>query len=68
MIRLINDCRSTSADLFTVGGAGFSIPADIIAAENGWISRSAAAERVHNALNVLDDSGAFGPERVGRIG
>jgi hypothetical protein len=60
--------RSTFPDLLTVGGIGFALPAYIICAERGWISRSEAAARVLSVLRVLAQDGAFGPERVGRIG
>lgn len=60
--------RSTFGDLLTVGGVGFALPAHLIAAENGWISREEAAQKVLDVLTVLDDPDAFGPEPVGRIG
>ena len=54
--------RSIFGDLITVGGVGFAIPAHVIAAENGWISREEAAEKVKNILTVLDSAEAFGYE------
>jgi hypothetical protein len=60
--------RSTFADLLTVGGIGFALPAYVIAAERAWISRYDAASSCLNVLRVLDNPSAFGPERLGRIG
>ena len=60
--------RSTFADLLTVGGLGFSLPAHIIAAERGWISHADAVTRTLDVLRLLDDPTAFGPEPVGRLG
>jgi hypothetical protein len=60
--------RSTFADLLTVGGTGFGLPAYVIAAEQGWLTRAEAAQRAVAALRVLDRPEAFGPERAGRIG
>ena len=59
--------RSTFADLLSMGGVGFAIPAHIIAADNGWISRAEAAQRVHDILNVINE-GSFGDDSVGHIG
>jgi len=60
--------RSTFADLLTVGGIGFALPAYIIGAERGFISRADAADRTIAVLRVLDDPAAFGPGRGGFIG
>jgi hypothetical protein len=60
--------RSTFGDLLTVGGIGFALPAHIIAAERGWITRAEARTRVLSVLRVLDQPAAFGPEPIGRIG
>ncbi len=60
--------RSTFGDLLTVGGIGFGLPAHVIAAERGWISRTQAATHTVNVLRVLDDASAFGPESVDRRG
>lgn len=60
--------RSTFGDLLTVGGIGFALPAHIIAAERGWITRAEARTRVLSVLRALDQPAAFGPEPVGRIG
>lgn len=60
--------RSTFNYLLTVGGIGFGLPAHIIAAERGWITRAEAVTRILNVLRTLDNPNAFGSERVGRIG
>lgn len=60
--------RSTFQDLLTVGGVGFGLPAYIIAAERGWISRNEAIRLTRSVLLSLANQSAFGPERVGRIG
>lgn len=60
--------RSTFADLLSVGGIGFGVPAHVIGAERGWIPRADAAQRVVNVLRILDDPTAFGPDRIGKIG
>jgi hypothetical protein len=59
--------RSTFADLMTVGGAGFQLSAYVVGAERGYISRSEAATRTKNILQVLRDR-PMGPDRVGTIG
>src|ERR1700722_19914259 len=40
-------------DLVTVGGSGFGVMAVIVAAERGWVTRSAAAERIGQMLDLL---------------
>jgi hypothetical protein len=60
--------RSTSADLLTVGGVGFALPAYVIAAERGWLSNKTAVARVLAVLRLLDDESLQGPEPVGRLG
>ncbi len=60
--------RSNCGDLLTVGGIGFLVGAQVIAAERGYLSRKAAAKRVLDVLQVLDDPEAFGPERIGKLG
>jgi hypothetical protein len=60
--------RSTFGDLLTVGGIGFALPAHVIAAERGWITRADAAQRVLAVLRVLDQPSLMGPERVGKLG
>ncbi|OPY89751.1 MAG: hypothetical protein A4E72_01000 [Syntrophus sp. PtaU1.Bin208] len=60
--------RSTSGDLLTVGGIGFALPAYIISAERGWISRSAAISKTLSVLRKLDEASSFGANRIGRIG
>lgn len=60
--------RSTFGDLLTVGGVGFALPALMIGAERGWISREYAVDQVLPVLRVLGDPAAHGPERVGRAG
>ncbi len=60
--------RSTFPDLLSVGGAGFAFGGHVVAAHRGWVPRAAAATKVLDALRVLDNASAFGPERVGRIG
>jgi hypothetical protein len=60
--------RSTFGDLLSVGGIGFALPAHIIAAERGWISRRDAARCVLSVLRLLDTPEIFGPEPIGQIG
>lgn len=60
--------RSTFADLLTVGGVGFALPAHIVAAERGWISRADAAKRVLDAVRTLDRPSLFCASAVGCIG
>ncbi|SEL93988.1 hypothetical protein SAMN04489760_10169 [Syntrophus gentianae] len=60
--------RSTFGDLLTVGGIGFALPAYIISAERGWISRSAAISKTLSVLRKLDDTSSFGATPMGRIG
>ncbi|MGH8592059.1 MAG: glucoamylase family protein [Gammaproteobacteria bacterium] len=60
--------RSTFADLLTVGGIGFALPAYIIAAEHGFITRADAANRTVAVLRILDNDAAFSPGRVGFLG
>jgi hypothetical protein len=60
--------RSTFPDLLSVGGAGFAFASHVVAAHRGWVPRDMAATSVVEALRVLDNAGAFGPERVGRLG
>jgi hypothetical protein len=40
-------------DLVATGGSGFGVMAIIVAAERGWVSRSAAAERIGHMLDLL---------------
>ena len=42
-----------SDDLITIGGSGFGVMAIIVAAERGWITRTAAVERVNRMLDFL---------------
>lgn len=60
--------RSSFGDLLSVGGVGFGLPAHVIAAERQWIPRALAAQRVLDALRVLDQPTLLGPEAIGRIG
>ncbi len=60
--------RSTYADLYTVGGVGFAIPAYVIGAERKWITKGQAAQRILTLLRTLDQPDLFGAERTGRIG
>ncbi|MBE0696288.1 MAG: hypothetical protein IH586_05135, partial [Anaerolineaceae bacterium] len=60
--------RSTFGDLLSVGGIGFGVPAHVIGAARGWISREEAAQRVVHILRVLDNPAGFGSDRVGKIG
>jgi len=60
--------RSSLGDLLTVGGVGFALPAYIISAERGWITRDSAIEKVLSVLRIMNNQAAFGPERLGRIG
>ena len=50
-------CTTTSVptdDLVTTGGSGFGVMAHIVAAERGWVSRAAAAERIVHMLELLN--------------
>ncbi len=40
-------------DLVTIGGSGFGVMAIIVAAERGWVTRAAAAERLGHMLDLL---------------
>jgi hypothetical protein len=40
-------------DLVTTGGSGFGVMAIIVAAERGWVTRAAAAERIGHMLTLL---------------
>src|ERR1700731_1273503 len=40
-------------DLITTGGSGFGVMAVIVAAERGWVTRAAAAERIGQMLDLL---------------
>lgn len=60
--------RSTFLDLLTAGGIGFALPAHIIAAERGWISRSDAARCILRVLRLLDAPDTFGPAPIGALG
>jgi len=55
---LAPDRCTTSADpaddLVATGGSGFSVMAHIVAAERGWITRAAAAERIGHMLELLN--------------
>ena len=42
-----------SDDLVATGGSGFAAMALIVAAERGWITRAAAAERLGHMLELL---------------
>jgi hypothetical protein len=59
-------------DLVAVGGSGFGVMAMIVAIERGWISRSAALERLQRMLGVLSRAtcyhGAFPHFMNGRTG
>jgi hypothetical protein len=60
--------RSTFADLLTVGGVGFALPAYAIAAKRTWLGRQDAAARVLAVLRLLDDATLLGREATGRLG
>lgn len=60
--------RSSFADLLTVGGTGFALPAYVIAAERGYLPRADAAALTLGVLRVAGDAAGFGSEPVGRIG
>ncbi len=60
--------RSNSSALLTVGGIGFALPAYIISAERGWLSRNAAISKTLSVLRILGNASSFGPEPIGRIG
>jgi hypothetical protein len=69
----IPQASSTTPDELSPAGAGFAIPAWIIAAqrgetEAGWVSRATAAERVRLILEALADPTVFGPEAAGKAG
>jgi len=55
---LAPDRCTTSAvptdDLVTIGGSGFGVMAHIVAAERGWVTRAAAAERIVHMLELLN--------------
>ncbi|HPM84137.1 MAG TPA: glucoamylase family protein, partial [Candidatus Anammoximicrobium sp.] len=59
--------RSTFADLMTVGGAGFQLTSYVVDAQQAYLTRADAADRVLNLLRVLRNH-PQGPERVGTIG
>ncbi|HEX3602892.1 MAG TPA: glucoamylase family protein [Steroidobacteraceae bacterium] len=68
-------CTTTAVpadDLVVSGGSGFSVMAHIVAAERGWITRPAAAERIGQMLAVLARAtcyhGAFPHFLNGRTG
>jgi hypothetical protein len=44
---------SPADDLITIGGSGFGIMAMIVAIERGWVTRSAALERLQRMLEFL---------------
>jgi hypothetical protein len=49
-------CKTTSGaadDLVATGGSGFGMMAIIVAAERGWVTRSAALERLGRMLDLL---------------
>ena len=60
--------RSTFLDLLTVGGAGFALPASVICAERGWLTRAQALNQVRAILQLLADPALQGAARVGRTG
>ncbi len=45
--------RAKDTDPITIGGSGFGIMAIIVAAERGWVTRSAALARVDRMLDLL---------------
>jgi hypothetical protein len=59
-------------DLVTIGGSGFGVMAMIVAAERGWVTRAAAAERLCAMLDLLTKAtcfhGAFPHFMNGRTG
>ena len=59
--------RSNFADLLTVGGVGFQIPAYVIGSDCAYITRTTAAARVQKILTWLDTAPS-GPDRVGVTG
>lgn len=59
--------RSTSADLLTVGGVGFELTSFVVDAEQGYLTRANAAERVRSVLDVLANH-ADGPGLSGTVG
>jgi hypothetical protein len=55
-------CTTTanpSDDLIATGGSGFGLMALIVAAERGWVTRAAAAERVGHMLDLLSRATCF---------
>ena len=60
---LAPDRCTTSAtptdDLAATGGSGFGVMALIVAAERGWVTRAAAAERVGHMLDLLSRATCF---------
>jgi hypothetical protein len=46
-------------DLVATGGSGFGVMALIVAAERGWVTRAAAAERVGHMLDLLSRATCF---------
>ena len=68
-------CKTVAAaadDLVTIGGSGFGVMAMIVAAQRGWVSRAAAAERLCAMLDLLIKAtcfhGAFPHFMNGRTG
>ncbi len=59
-------------DLVAIGGSGFGVMAIIVATERGWISRTAAVERLARSLQLLNSAtcyhGAFPHFMHGRTG
>lgn len=49
------DSRNKETGQATIGGSGFGVAAIVVAAERGWISREAAAERVLKIATFLRD-------------
>ena len=60
--------RSSFGDLLSMGGVGFGLPAYVIGAERGWITRSEARSRTLAMLRILANPNSFGSEPIGRIG
>ncbi len=60
--------RSSFGDLLSMGGVGFGLPAYVIGAERGWITRSEARSRTLAMLRILANPNSFGAEPIGRIG
>lgn len=60
--------RSTFPDLLTTGGVGFSLPALIIGAERGWISRALARSYTLAVLEHLSNRRLFGSGAIGMVG